>query len=149
MDAYEEAVLNCLAANGETFVSPEPDVGDGWSRPDFVAIRPPKRTVYVVEVTTSGNATGLIAKVNDRERRWLGPLRTRLNTLGVADESWSYVVLVFVRSDQLDWLKGKISDMTSVRVLSVEDAFAHWEWCDSVWTPSFSFETDEIKRRAK
>ena len=78
MDRHEEAVMYCLTANGETFVAPEPDIGEGWSRPDFVAIRPPKKRVYVVEVTGSGNPVGLIEKVNGREKQWLSPLRKHL-----------------------------------------------------------------------
>ena len=38
MDQYEQAVISCLTANGETFVAPQFDLGKGWSCPDFVAI---------------------------------------------------------------------------------------------------------------
>lgn len=63
MDQYEEAVMHCLVANRETFVAPHFDLGRGWSGPDFVAIRPPKKRVYAVEVTASGYPVGLIEKV--------------------------------------------------------------------------------------
>ena len=39
MDRFEEAVMHCLIANGETFVAPQFNIGSGWSCPDFVAIR--------------------------------------------------------------------------------------------------------------
>jgi hypothetical protein len=140
--------MYCLTANGETFVAPEPDLGTGWSCPDFVAIRPPKKKVYVVEVTASGNPVGLIEKINAREEQWLRLLRQHLKDRGITDDTWSYSVLVFVRRDQQDWVHGKIHDKRNVTVLSLEEASANWEWSDNVWTSSFSFETDALKRSA-
>ena len=141
---FEEAVMHCLTANGETFVSSEPDLGAGWSRPDFVAIRPPKKRVYVVEVTASGNPVGLVEKVNAREQQWLVPLRQRLEHLGVVDAAWSYSTLVFVRADQVDWFKSRIVEKTGVIVLRLEEAVAHWSWSAGVSTPGFSFEAGSL-----
>lgn len=146
MDSYEEAVMGCLVANGETFVVPQMDIGGGWCRPDFVAIRPPKRQVYVVEVTTSGMPRGLVEKVNDRDHQWLLQLRAHLEGRRICDQDWIYSVLVFVRRDQEGWFREQISDCAGVTVLCVEDAFAHWEWNEKVWTGDFSFETDKLRR---
>lgn len=149
MDQFEEAVMYCLVANGETFVAPQFDIEDGWSRPDFIAIRPSRKKVYVVEVTVSGNPDGLVEKVNAREKHWMNPLRKCLEQRGIADSSWLYGVLVFVRRDQCGWVKGRIKDATNVTVLCLEEAIASWEWNEQVWTPEFSFETGALKCAAQ
>src|SRR5882762_8106892 len=146
MDRHEEAVMHCLTANGETFVSPELDLGNGWSRPDFVAIRPPKKKAYVVEVTASGHPSELVEKINARENQWLRVLRQHLERAEIADSTWSYSVLVFVRRDQLEWMQNRINDKTRVTVLCLEEASSDWEWPAEVWTPRFAFETGYLKR---
>ena len=40
MDRHEEAVMQLLTANGETFVAPKYELADGWQCPAFVALRP-------------------------------------------------------------------------------------------------------------
>lgn len=132
MDAYEQAVMSCLVANGETFVSPEMELGGGWSRADFVAIRPPKRQVYIVEVTASGKPTGLLEKVNNRDKQWLIPLKSHLENRRICDNGWSYRVLAFVRRDQFEWFKPRITGSPNVTVLCVEDAITHWEWDNKI-----------------
>jgi Holliday junction resolvase-like predicted endonuclease len=149
MDLYEEAVMYCLVANGETFVAPQFEIGKGWSCPDFVAIRPSKRKVYVVEVTAAGGVGGLVEKVHARQSQWISRLRKHLEEIGVVGSDWSYSVLVFVRRDQYGWFKGRIADAAGVTVFCLEDAIAHWEWNPSVWTSNFSFETDALKRAAQ
>jgi hypothetical protein len=148
MDHHEEAVMHCLTANGETFVASEPELGDRWSRPDFIAIRPPKKQAYVVEVSDSGYPRGLVAKVNVRENQWLKLLRQHLENRGIADATWSYRVLVFVRRDQRDYVQARIKDKSDIAVLCLEEASADWEWSDMVSTPDFSFEADPIARGA-
>jgi hypothetical protein len=61
--------MQLLVANGETFVAPQFCIDGGWSYPDFVAIRPPKKKVYVVEVTAAGHASGLVKKINSRDHQ--------------------------------------------------------------------------------
>ncbi len=78
MDEYEQSVLRCLTANGETFVSNEYPVEGGWSRPDFVALRPAKKTVYIVEVSAGGNLYGLVKKVVTRKKQWTAKLGSQL-----------------------------------------------------------------------
>lgn len=150
MDRFEEAVMYCLSANGETFVAPQFAIGGGWSCPDFVAIRPPRKIVYVAEVTVSGYPTSLIQKINDRENQWLSRLREQLLDRKVIETEWFFRVLAFVRSDQLNWFKGRISEPAAdVTVLAIEDAISSWEWNDDVWTSNFAFETDALKRAAQ
>lgn len=146
MDQYERSVMSCLTANGETFVAAQFDLGKGWSCPDFVAIRPSKQKVYVVEVTASANPARLAEKVNDRENHWLGKLREHLQERCIDGSGWSYGVLIFLRQDQREWFKNRIKDHTGVSVLCLEDAIACWEWNERVWTSKFSFEADPLKR---
>lgn len=149
MDQYEQAVMSCLTANGETFVAGQFDLGNGWSCPDFVAIRPSKKKVYVVEVTASGNPVRLAEKVNNRDNHWLRKLREHLEERRVVASDWSYGVLVFLRHDQREWFKNRIKDHTGVSVLCLEDAISCWEWSERVWTSNFSFEADALKRAAQ
>ena len=146
MDRHEEAVMHLLTANGETFVAHEFEIGDGWSRPDFVAIRPPRKKIYIVEVTTSGNPASLIERANNRETQWLTPLRSHLEDLHIIDATWKFSILLFVRQDQLDFVKKKINDRSGVSVLRLEDASFNWNWRDEVWHRDFSFENHEIIR---
>src|SRR5471030_809808 len=123
MECFEEMVMNCVVANGETFVSPQFDLGRGWSRLDFVAIRPPKKKAYLVEVTAHGSATDLIEKINKREHQWLSQLREALEQRQIATPDWAYQVLAFVRRDQYSWFKGRINaPAQDVTVLTIEDA---------------------------
>jgi hypothetical protein len=149
MDQYEQAVMSCLTANGETFIASQFDIGKGWSCPDFVAIRPPQKKVYVVEVTASGSPVDLAEKVNSRDNQWFKNLREHLEGRGVTESHWSYEVLVFLRRDQHEWFKRRIKDRAGVSVLFLEDAMACWEWSERVWTSNFSFEVDALKRAAQ
>jgi hypothetical protein len=149
MDQYEQSVMSCLTANGETFVAPQFNLGKGWSCPDLVAIRPFQKKVYVVEVTASGNPVGLVKKVNDRDSQWLRKLREHLEERGITGPDWSYGVLVFLRQDQCKWFKGRIKDHIGVYVLCLEDAIMCWEWSERVWTSNFSFEAGALKRAAQ
>lgn len=79
MDQAEAAVAEFLTRNGLAFICPQFDfpykAEQGGSAPDFVAIDLVNRDVAVVEVTTSADINGLLARVEDRNRRWYGPLR--------------------------------------------------------------------------
>ena len=70
MDRHEEAVMQLLTANGETFVAPKYEVADGWQCPAFVALRPARRQVYVVEVSASGYPLALVNRLNERIEKW-------------------------------------------------------------------------------
>lgn len=146
MDIYEQSVMHCLVANGETFVSPQFNIGLGWSYPDFVGVRPPQKKVYIVEVSASGDLAGLVEKVLVRETQWISPLRNQLETTRVVGADWSYSVLLFVRCDQKTGLKSRLANEVGVTQLYLEDAIAHWEWNPKVWTTEFAFETDALKR---
>jgi hypothetical protein len=40
--------------------------------------------------------------------KWYAPLLSQLQGLGVTDADWSINTLVFVRSDQIDWLQERV-----------------------------------------
>lgn len=137
MDRYEEAVLQLLTANGETFVAPRYELTAGWASPSLVALRPARRQVWVVEVSASGYPLGLVDRINQRIARWYAPLLEQLQRLGISDAHWSIGLLVFVRDDQMDWLRERVKDLSGVQLLSLETANCPWSWDDAVWTEDF------------
>ena len=147
MDRHEEAVMQLLTANGETFVAPRYEVTEGWQCPAFVVLRPARRQVYVVEVSASGYPLGLVNRLNERVERWYAPLLPQLQSLGITTADWSVGCLVFVRSDQIGWLKERVKDASGVHVLSLEHASSNWSWDDAVWTSEMDFETGQIPQR--
>src|SRR6266545_656463 len=126
MDEYEQSVMRCLTANGETFVAHEYAVEGGWSYPDFVALRANKRAVYIVEVSAAGDLSNLVKKILSREEQWIDKLRAQLLHLKLTDSRWRFQILVFIQEGQVNWLRGKIGSPKDVTVLSLEEAIAHW-----------------------
>ena len=147
MDRHEEAVMQLLTANGETFVAHHYDVADGWQSPAFVALRPTKRQLYVVEVSASGYPLALVNRLNERIEKWYAPLLTQLHGLNITQPDWEIACLVFVRSDQVDWLKERVKDLSGVHVLSLEQASSPWVWDDAVWTSDMAFDRGSIPQR--
>lgn len=147
MDRHEEAVMQLLTANGETFVAPKYEVTEGWQCPAFVVLRPARRQVYVVEVSASGYPLGLVNRINERVERWYAPLLPQLQALGITTADWGVGCLVFVRSDQIDWVQERVKDGSGVHVLSLEQASSSWNWDDAVWTHEMDFETGVIPQR--
>ena len=147
MDRHEEAVMQLLTANGETFVAPKYELTDGWQCPAFVALRPARRQVYVVEVSASGYPLALVNRLNERIEKWYAPLLTQLHGLNITQPDWEIACLVFVRSDQDDWLKERVKDLSGIHVLSLEQASNTWNWDDSVWTSEMEFSGGVIPQR--
>lgn len=148
MDRHDEAVMQLLTANGETFVAPKYELADGWQCPAFVALRPARKQVYVVEVTASGYPLALVNRLNERLEKWVAPLLSQLHGLGVTAPDWEIACLVFVRSDQIEWLKERVKDLSGVHVLSLEQASSPWLWADSVWTSEMQFDAGDIPLRS-
>ena len=148
MDRHEEAVMQLLTANGDTFVAHHYDLADGWVQPAFVAIRPAKQQVYVVEVSASGFPLALVNKLNERIEKWYAPLLVQLQRLGITDADWGINTLVFVRSDQIAWLQERVQDLAGVHVLSLEQASANWNWGDAVWSEDYDFASGEVPQRS-
>ena len=139
--------MQFLTANGDTFVAPEYDVAAGWKCPSFVALRPAKKQVWVVEVSASGYPLELVDKINQRVQRWYAPLLEQLQRLQVMHSDWSIGVLAFVRDDQIQWLKSRLKDTAGVHVLSLETASSPWTWAEMVWTEDMDFALPHIPRK--
>ena len=146
MDRHEEAVMQLMTANGDTFIAAHYDVAAGWMRPSLVALRPAKKQVWVVEVSASGYPLGLVDKVNQRVEKWYAPLLEQLQRLQVTGSDWSIGLLVFVRDDQIDWLRGRLQDTAGVQLLSLETASSPWLWDSVVWTEDMDFALGHIPR---
>lgn len=147
MDRHEEAVMQFLTANGDTFIAPHYEVAAGWMCPSFVALRPAKKQVWVAEVSASGYPLGLVDKINQRVEKWYAPLLEQLQRLQVTHSDWSVGLLVFVRDDQIEWLKGRLKDTSGVYVLSLETASSPWSWHSRVWTEELDFAVGSIPRK--
>lgn len=132
MDTFEEAVLAYISAVGGRFVSSQFSIeyenGIGGSCPDFVVLDFTRETVYVVEVTSASNPSGILSRIAEKDSRWLTPLRQRLPQAHAPLSDWRYRVTVFVRGEILDALRGKVADSTDVSILSLDDVVFPWRW---------------------
>jgi hypothetical protein len=128
---FESVVMYYLAAEG-LFLSPQFSVKDSsggeWSCPDFVALDFSKREVQVVEVTTAATVSGIVEKLEKREDQWFRHLRPQLARRGVVDESWKYLVRVFVRESNVEMIRQKLSDAEDVVVEPIEKIAFSWKW---------------------
>lgn len=151
---YEFLVQNFLVENGVTFLAPQfslmysKDLDSGGSKPDFVAIRPGKKECFVVEVNVSGDPTGLLEKVNNREKQWYRALRARLLQDQVIDEGWSIEVLVFIRTDQRSRFINGLMNGNDVHVWPIELVLRPWDWPTQVRSPDFDFRKIELSNIA-
>ncbi len=132
MDRYEEAVLDYITADRNRFISPQfhvpYEMQQGGSDPDFLVIDYRKKTIYVVEVTSSSNISGLIAKVEQRESRWLEPIKRHLSGINKEFEQWPYRVTIFVREENLELAKKKMKLYKDVSVRTIESSTFPYKW---------------------
>ncbi len=147
MDRHEEAVMQLLTANGDTFIAPKYEVASGWMCPSFVALRPAKKQVWVVEVTASGYPLAEVDRINQRVEKWYAPLLEQLQRLQISGSDWSIGLLLFAREDQIEWLKSRAKDLSGVHVLSLETASSPWLWDGMVWTEDMDFGLGYIPRK--
>jgi len=121
----EPLVSHYLTASQGLFVSPRfvirgPDGGE-WSCPDFVALDFQKHQVQIVEATARANVSGLIEKVRNREQQWVQYLKPDLIRRRAIDETWRFVVRVFVRNDNVAVFKRKLGEASDVTIQAIED----------------------------
>ena len=147
MDRHEEAVMQLLTANGDTFIAHHYDVAAGWMAPSFVALRPAKKQVWLVQVSASGYPLGLVDQIQQRVQRWYAPALEQLQRLQVCGSDWSIGLLVFVRDDQKAWLQSRLKDSSGVYVLSLETASSPWTWSSVVWSEEMDFAQPAIPRK--
>lgn len=148
MDRYEEAVQQLLTANGETFVAPKYEVEQGWVCPSFVALRPSRKQVLVVEVSASGYPLAMVHRVNARLTQWYAPLLGQLQQRAVVGADWAIATVVVVRDDQIDWLRARVQDAAGVQVLSLEQASSPWLWGEGVWSGDWDCTAQPIPQRS-
>lgn len=132
MDIYETAVLDYCCAPPGRFVSPQfhiaRDAGTGGSQPDFVVLDFRRSTVYVVEVTSSSTSKTILARVAERESRWLKPLRATLTDMHKPLGEWPFHVTLFVREEICSSVTAKLEDVDGVSVISLDRVMFPWRW---------------------
>lgn len=130
MEIFEEAVLAYISASPGRFVKSQYDLkykdGFGGSCPDFVVIDYIKKTIYVVEVTKSSDASTIISRIRERETRWFVPLKKEMSQWNESFAEWNYRVTVFVRKE----LENKIENehLNDVFVVNFDKIIFPWEW---------------------
>ncbi|RPI99391.1 MAG: hypothetical protein EHM36_16065 [Deltaproteobacteria bacterium] len=135
---FENIVMYYLAAQG-LFLSPKFPIKDGggeWSCPDFVALDFNNHQVQVIEVTTAYDVSGLIAKIQDRNKQWFERLQIQLLKRGVIDTSWKFIVRVFVRKDREDTIRAKFQYEDDVSIEIIEKIAFSWKWPWDEWSKS-------------
>jgi len=134
MDRYEEAVMDYICADAYRFVKPQCDIpyedDEGGSCPDFVVIDYRDKFIYVVEVTTSSNTRSLIEKINERQTRWISPLKKQLGKINSEFLRWKYHVTVFVRKTNQKEIQEQFNNSKDISIKSIEDiTFPYlWTW---------------------
>src|SRR5690606_13004576 len=124
MFSREEAVIRCLTANGETFVSR----GMNFNRDSsLVAIRPAKKISYLVELADRLSQVAIddfISSFDDN----LSALRGLLRKQGTVGRSWLFRILFFVDSENYESVKALVYGRSDVTVHCIEDAEASEAW---------------------
>jgi len=150
MDIYEQCVMKFLTANGTSFINPQlsipydKEIDSGGSLPDFVLIRPSLKEFWIVEVTATGSIRGLSSKFATAEKQWLRAVRKIMIQNGSADETWSFSMLAFVRTDKVTEFSRYTKDVENLFVWPLEFTFEHWKWPSIVRSPHFDFRKTEI-----
>ena len=139
---YESAVADFLTVNRSTFLAPQyalMDAGHEWSCPDFVAIRPKHKECFVIEVSAHSRPKKLLLKVQDRENQWLSKLKEQLKSQDICDSTWTFAVLIFIRSDCISWFASNLQNAEDVYLWPLEGTLTPWCWPKEVWQQAFSF----------
>lgn len=132
----EQIVATYLTRGGTVFIAPQyaipsPNGKGDWACPDFVALDFDKREIVVVEVATGSRFSGLAGRVSERNSRWFGPIRAKLEADGLIEQAqWDFRFLGFVRSDCLDQATKQFSGQDRVAFKAIEEAtfpWAYWE----------------------
>lgn len=142
MDVFDEIVMSYLVHEGDTFVSPQFTIkstnGKVWSCPDFLALNMRKKVASIVEISTASDISGLLKKVNDRNKQWLTNLKEQLIREHILDATWKFNVRVFLRDDLMAAFKKQIIGSNNVGIESLENMCFRWspEW----WKKKLSLE---------
>ena len=125
MDIYEEAVLNYITSNSNRFINPQFNIEwnkenrTGGSLPDFVVLDFSKQTVYIVEVTKAYDIKNLLLKVEQRQKRWIEPIRKLLDDFFM---SWEFHVTLFLRDERVEYALNKTKNYhKEVSIISLKN----------------------------
>jgi hypothetical protein len=149
---FELAVMQYICTDLSTFVIPQFRIEEPkwFSCPDFLALNPKTKVIYLVEVTTAANPRGLATKVirmfqpgND-----IGFLRDQLRKHYPAQglEEWPVKVAAFVRRDARDGFDRLLTEglpeekRKDVTVLVLEKCVFPWEYWDRITCDGFGWD---------
>jgi Holliday junction resolvase-like predicted endonuclease len=132
MDQFEEAVLGYISAVPGRFVSYQMNIlydgKHGGSCPDFVVLDFNRKTIYVVEVTSSADTKRLLERIREREARWLKPLTSLFDSFKPTFDKWDYRITIFVRDEEAEAARKAISEFKDVSVISLDKVIFSWRW---------------------
>lgn len=132
MDRFEEAVLEYITAVPERFVNPQFSIpygqGKGGSVPDFVVLDFRGKSLFVVEVTSASNTTGVLERVQERQKRWISPLKAHFQGLDPCFGTWEYRVTLFVRGEEEKKVRSAMAQDVDISVFSLDQLVFPWRW---------------------
>ena len=133
MDLFEEIVMTYLTKlDDHVFVRHQYPVKDGspnnWRWPDFVALDFKEKIVSIVEVSTAYNIDRLAEKVNNRNDQWIIKIKEQLKAHNMIDDSWNFMVKVFIREKRSGDFKKKVTDDNGVEIIELEDISFPWKY---------------------
>jgi hypothetical protein len=130
-DLFEDLVMTYLTKDPFVFISPQYDIGKGSSYPDFVALNFREKKVCSVEVSTGYNTIKNLAKrVANRQTKWIDKLKDQLQSCPnpIIDESWQFVVHIFIREDCVSIFNNIVGGVIDVKVVELEKMAFPWNW---------------------
>ena len=142
MDMYEEAVMWYVCAGNQRFVCPQYWVRNenkDWSCPDFVALDLKDKCVFIVEVTTGTDLSGIADKIKKKDVQWIDHTK---NQLPEPFRNWDFHVAIFVRDKFVELLDNKIGDNKNYKAFGLEKIFHNWNW---EWDKSLNLPVNPLK----
>ena len=137
MPDHEADIATYLTLDGHVFIAPQyniaydRDLDEGGSCPDFVALDLKLREVVIVEVTAGADLKPLFGRIKQRETRWYGPIRRKLQEVGAIADDWRPTrFLGFIRHDGLELANRTFSSDADVAFCAIEQATFLWKY----WT---------------
>jgi len=136
LNLEEALVARYLTAGGRVLIAPQfainynPELNEGGSEPDFIAVDLMSKGVAIVEVTVAYNLSNLMERLRNREAGWIAPLRRHFSSVFGPDWNSPIRVLCFVRKARLEYCD-KQALGPDVDFYAIEDASFPWEYWDS------------------
>jgi len=136
MDYYEQMVALYLTSDPHLFISPQYPLKwevTGIVEPDFVGIDIKNRKVYIVEVSSADNLSGLINKIKDIYFNHLESIKQGLRNSEIISEDWEkqgwgLCFLVFVRKYNVEKFKKNMGALQNIDIIPLEATAFMWEY---------------------